>query len=125
MKESKIVFKQLSYDIVGLAMQVRNELGFGFAEKVYENALTHLLIESGLNALQQVEVEVYFRNIRVGKYRPDIVVENKIILELKAIKHVTDLERAQTLNYLKATNFQLGIILNFARSGLQHERLVL
>lgn len=122
--EEKIVHKDLSYKIVGLAIQVRKELGHGFLEKVYENALMVLLEENGIKAEQQTEVNVYFHGRELGKYFPDILVENSIILELKTIDSISTYEKAQTLNYLKATGFKLALILNFAKEGLFHERLV-
>ena len=122
--EENIIHKELSYKIVGLAIQVRKELGFGFLEKVYENALMVLLAENGIKAEQQVEVKVYFHGKEIGKYFPDILVEDSIILELKSIETINKYEKAQTLNYLKATGLKLALILNFAKDGLFHERLV-
>jgi len=121
----EILFKELSYRIVGLAMDVHNELGYGFLEKVYENALLILLNEKGINAKQQKSVAVYFHGKEVGKYTTDIVVEDKIILELKSTESIADAHRAQALNYLKATGMRLAIIINFGKKRLEYERLVL
>jgi GxxExxY protein len=120
-----ILHKDLSYKIVGLAMQVHNKLGFGFLEKVYENALMVLLKREGVGAKQQAAIAVYFEGERVGDYLADILVEDKIILELKSVEKIIDTHRAQALHYLKATGLSLAIILNFAKEQLEYERLVL
>lgn len=123
--EEKILYKDLSYKIVGLAIQVRKELGFGFLEKVYENALMILLEENGIEAKQQFPIKVSFHGRIIGDYVADILVENQIILELKAQDKIVDVHKAQTLNYLKATGLRLAILLNFGKDRLEHERLVL
>ncbi len=122
--EEKIIYKGLSYEIVGLAIQVRKELGYGFLEKVYENALMVLLEENGIKAEQQVPIKVNFHGRIIGNYIADILVEDSIILELKTIDKITKYEMAQTLNYLKATGLKLALILNFSKEGLFHERLI-
>ena len=123
--EEKILYKDLSYKIVGLAIQVRKELGFGFLEKVYENALMVLLEENRIEAKQQFPIKVSFHGKIVGDYIADILVENQIILELKAQDKIIDIHKAQTLNYLRATGLRLAILLNFGKDRLEHERLVL
>jgi GxxExxY protein len=123
--EEKIIYKDLSYKIVGLAIQVWKELGYGFLEKVYENALMILLYENGIKAEQQVPIKVNFHGKVVGDYIADILVENQIILELKAQDKIVDVHKAQTLNYLKATGLKLAIVLNFGKDRLESERLVL
>ncbi len=121
----KIIYKELSYKLVGLAIQVRKELGFGFLEKVYENALMILLEENGIEAKQQFPVKVSFHGRIVGDYFADVLVEDQIILELKAQDKITNVHKAQTLNYLKATGLRLAILLNFGKNTMEHERLVL
>lgn len=123
--EDKIIYREISYKIVGLAIQVRKELGFGFLEKVYENALMVLLEENGIEAKQQFPIKVTFHGRIIGDYIADILVENQIILELKAQDKIVDIHKAQTLNYLRATNLRLAILLNFGKDRLEHERLVL
>ena len=123
--EDKIIYRELSYKIVGLAIQVRKELGFGFLEKVYENALMILLEENGIEAKQQFPIKVSFHGRIVGDYIADVLVENQIILELKAQDKITNVHKAQTLNYLKATGLRLAILLNFGKNSMEHERLVL
>ncbi len=92
--EEKILYKELSYKIVGLAIQVRKELGFGFLEKVYENALMVLLEENKIEAKQQFPIKVTFHGRIIGDYIADILVENQIILELKAQDKIIDFHKA-------------------------------
>ena len=120
-----ILFRDLSYRIVGLAMEAHNQLGYGFLEKVYENALMVLLREEGIKAEQQKQVPVYFHKELVGDYYADVLVEDKIILELKSVEKIVDAHKAQTLNYLKATALRLAILINFGKDKLEYERLVL
>src|SRR5438067_6831559 len=95
--EGAILYKDLSYKVVGLAMQVHNELGSGFLEKVYENALTVLFEEYGIRAVQQLPIPVRFHGHIVGDYFADILVENSIILELKAQDRIAEIHKAQAL----------------------------
>ena len=105
-------------------MEVHTKLGYGFLEKVYENAMIVLLRREGIHATQQAPITVYFYGEVVGDYYADILVEDRIILELKATEKITDVHRAQTLNYLKATGLRLAILLNFGKESLQYERFV-
>lgn len=125
MEEEKVLYKDLSYKIVGLAMQVHTELGFGFLEKVYENALMVLFEENGIDAVQQAPVTIPFHGRIVGDYIADIVVENSIILELKALDSIAEIHKAQTLNYLKATKYRLALLINFGKHRLEYKRLVM
>jgi GxxExxY protein len=122
-KDAKILHKDLSYTMLGLAMQVHRELGFGFLEKEYENALMILLGKESIKATQQAPILVSFRGEVVGAYYADILVEDKIIVELKSVDRITDVHRTQALNYLKATGMELAVILNFGKESLQYERL--
>ncbi len=125
MFEEKIIYKDLSYKIIGLAMQAHTELGYGFLERVYENALMVLFEENGIHAQPQIPIKVQFHGRIIGDYIADILVENSIIPELKAADRIIDVHKAQTLNYLKATNFKLALLLNFGKRKLEYERLVL
>ena len=126
MDETKnIVYKDLSYKVIELALKVHNELGCGFLEKVYENALMILLDREGIPAKQQAPTDVYFQNKVVGQYFADILVDNKLILELKTVDTIANVHKAQILNYLRATGIKLGLILNFAKPRLEYKRLVL
>src|SRR3990170_5636374 len=96
--EKIILYEDLSYRIIGLAMEVHSKLGYGFLEKAYENALILLFRREGIQAKQQAPVKVYFDGEVVGEYFADILVEDRIILELKAMDKITDVHKAQALN---------------------------
>jgi len=104
-------------------MEVHRELGSGFLEKVYENSMMVLFKRENLSAIKQAPIDVYFENEIVGHYVADILVDEKIILELKSVEKINNAHRAQALNYLKATGKRLAIILNFAKEKLENERL--
>ena len=123
--KTEIIYKELSYAVVGMAMKVHRELGPGFLEKVYENALMVLFRNEQIQAEQQSSIKVFFQNEIVGNYIADILVDNKIILELKTVEKITDVHTAQALNYLKATGLHLAIILNFHSQSLEYERIIL
>ena len=122
--ENEILYKDLSYKIVGLAMKAHSKLGYGFLEKVYENALMVLFRREGIEAKQQAPITVYFEEEVVGNYYADILVEDKVILEIKSVEKIIDAHIAQTLNYLKATRLRLAIILNFSKEELEYKRIV-
>ena len=121
---NRVLYKDLSYKVIGLAMDVHRKLGHGFLEKVYENAMMVLFRKAGIRATQQAPIKVYFEGEVVGSYIADILVGEKIILELKALDKLTGAHRAQTLNYLKATGLRLAIIINFGGKRLEYERVV-
>ena len=123
--DKEIIYKDLSYEIIGVAMEVHRELGNGFLEKVYENALMILLNERGIKAEQQKEIKVYFRGAIIGNYIADILIEDSIIVELKTVERIVDIHRAQVMNYLKATRLKLAMIINFKNKSLEYERIVL
>jgi GxxExxY protein len=120
----KILYKDLSYKVIGSAMEVHRRLGYGFLEKVYENSLMVLLRRDKIPAVQQAPINIRFEGEIVGNYIVDILVDDKIILELKCVEAIANIHRDQTLNYLKATGKQLAIILNFAKEKLEYERLI-
>jgi GxxExxY protein len=103
----------LTEKIIGCAYKVYNELGAGFIEKVYENALMIELKNEGLAAQQQYPVKVYYQEILIGDYVADIVVEDKVIVELKAVSQLTKAHEVQLVNYLKATKLEVGLLINF------------
>jgi GxxExxY protein len=100
-------------NIIKVFYAVYNELGFGFLESVYENALAIALSEAGISVEQQASIAVYFRGRQVGDFRCDLLVEGKVILELKAVREIAPEHIAQTLNYLKATDVEVALILDF------------
>ena len=115
---------ELSERIIGCAFTVSNTLGAGFLEKVYENALAHELRRGGLTVFQQHTVAVHYDGVVVGTYAADLLVEDTIVVELKAVKALDAIYSAQCLNYLKATNLRLCLLLNFGTPRMEIKRLV-
>ncbi len=101
--------------IIGAFYDVHNTLGVGFLEKVYENSLVHLLRLRGLNVVQQSPIMVYFQGVVVGEYFADLLVAEKVIVELKTAERIHPEHLAQLSNYLKATQIEVGVLLNFGR----------
>jgi len=95
---------------------VHNTLGFGFLESVYQNALLIELEKNGLQAKKEVPIKVFYEEKSVGDYVADIIVEDKVILELKSVKEIHPAHEAQLTNYLKATGIEVGLLINFAES---------
>lgn len=108
--------------IIGCAYKVMNELGCGFFEKVYENALAHEIGKLGLKVEQQKKIKVYYDKIEIGNYEPDLLVEGLIIIELKTVKSLEDVHKAQCLNYLKATGFKTCLLINFGNPRVEVKR---
>lgn len=109
--------------ILGACSEVMNELGAGFVESVYEKALLIALREKGLSATSQVSLPVHFRNQVVGDFYADVLVENKVIVGLKAVKKLGPEHLAQVINYLKATGLEIGLLVNFGNQKLEYRRL--
>ncbi|MCK6626323.1 MAG: GxxExxY protein [Anaerolineae bacterium] len=104
---------ELTREIINAFYQVYNTLGYGFLEKVYQNALAHKLTKRGYTVSSNVAIKIYYDNVVVGEYFADLVINEVVILELKAVENITDQHEAQLLNYLKATKIDVGLILNF------------
>ncbi len=109
-------YSKLTEKIIKAAYTVHNVMGFGFLEKVYQNALMIELRKTGLSILSEEPITVYYENEIVGEYVADIVVEGKVILELKAVKELTEIHEVQLVNYLKATGIEVGLLINFGHS---------
>ena len=112
-------------EIIGCAMEVLNTLGHGLLEKVYENALCVEMRLRGISYQQQPCYNVIYKKEQVGKYIPDLVVADTVIVDAKTIESITDHEIGQVLNYLKITNIHIGLILNFKHAKLQWKRVIL
>ena len=119
MKEDK-----LTYEINGAVFEVNRLLGHGFLEKVYENALIVELRERDLKVENQVPLTVNYKDKAVGEYFADILVEDKIILEIKAVEKLSKIHEAQILNYLKATELRVGLLINFTYPKAEIKRFV-
>jgi GxxExxY protein len=114
----------LSGAIIGAAQKVSSTLGYGFLERVYENALCLEIRKRGLGVLQQAHLQVTYDGVVVGDYIPDLLVEGSVIVEVKAVASISPPHRQQCLNYLRAGDFRLGLLLNFGRSHLEVGRVV-
>jgi GxxExxY protein len=114
--------EELTGQIIGVFFEVANELGHGFLESVYERALLIALADRGLRAEAQVPLQVQFRGRVVGDFSADIVVEDTVILELKAAKALLPEHQAQLINYLNATGMEVGLVVNFGAPRLEYKR---
>lgn len=112
----------LTQRIIGCAFTVSNTLGCGFLEKVYENALSHELRKNGFQVKQQEPIKVFYDGVVVGEYFADILVDDAVVVELKAVKEISDTFAAQCLNYLKATGLPLCLLLNFGKTRVEIRR---
>jgi GxxExxY protein len=122
---NNIVYKRESFSVIGACMEVHNELGPGFLEPVYQEALEIELSTQNIPFQREVRLPInYKRNLLNKAYVADFILFDKIILELKALDTLSSLHESQLLNYLKATGFKLGILVNFGQPTLQSKRLV-
>lgn len=109
------LYKELTSEIIRCFYTVYNKLGYGFLEKVYQNSMKIELEKQGFQVGKQMPIKVYYDTMIVGEYYADLVVEDKIILELKAAECLCEEHELQLINYLKATDFEIGLLLNFGR----------
>lgn len=116
---------EITYAINGAAFEVSRILGGDFLEKVYENALLVELRKRGLAAESQVAINVSYKGEQVGEYIADLLVEGKVIIELKTVDSLQRVHEAQVINYLKATGIQVGLIVNFKHTKAEIKRVVL
>jgi len=122
----KWLYKDLTQEIIGVAMEVHRELGSGFLEYVYEEAICYELNLREISFERQKELDIYYKDLLIPrKYKPDLIVENKVIVEIKATSGLTEVEEAQLLNYLKATKMRVGLLLNFGSKSLEVKRRIL
>jgi GxxExxY protein len=115
--ENKYLHQEITEKIISAYYNVYNFLGFGFLEKVYENSLEIELKKFGLKVEKQFPINVFYDNIEVGKYFADLIVEQKVIIELKATEELCREHELQLINYLKATDFEIGLLLNFGKKA--------
>ena len=113
MEDSDFKYKEITDVIIKLFYKVYNELGFGFLEKVYQNALFIELTANGFEVEPQKQIKVYYNGRQVGDYYADIIVNDLVILELKANERLLQENEFQLINYLRATNIEVGLLLNF------------
>lgn len=122
--ERELMFKDEVYAIVGAAMEVSNELGSGFLEAVYQEALAIEFEDRGIRCIAQPTVGIFYKERELTKaYIPDFICFDQITVEIKALKQLTTVEEAQLLNYLKATGKPLGLLVNFGAPKLEWKRM--
>lgn len=123
----EIVFKEESYKIIGACFEVYKEMGCGFVESVYQECMELELRLQSIPYVPQPKLELVYKNQRLQQtYRPDFICYSKIVVEIKALERLSDIERAQLHNYLHATRFRLGLLVNFGYyPQLEFERIVL
>jgi len=114
---------ELTYKIIGCAMKVHNTMGSGFQEVIYQRCLAIELERVGLGFKREQEQTVYYENIEVGTRRADFIIENKLVVELKALVKLEDVHLTQAKNYTVAYDFPLGLLINFGAQSLQHKLL--
>jgi GxxExxY protein len=120
----KVVYPELSYKIMQIVFEVHNKLGPGFTEDVYEEATVYELEAQQIPIRRQQTIQVIYKDRVVGTYRLDLIIDDKIILELKAVTALNDLFKQQLLSYLKATDLHLGILVNFGSKRVEYTRIV-
>ena len=121
----KLIYQELSSAIINAAFEVHNQLGPGLLEKLYERAMVIELQERGHQVEQQKAIIAKYKNQVIGKHILDLVVDDKIILELKALTETHPIHKQQALSYLKATGYQLALVINFGASRVQTHRVIL
>jgi GxxExxY protein len=111
----ELLHREITEKALKIFYQVYNELGFGFLERVYQNAMFYELKTQGFSCEAERPIKVYYKNVLVGEYRADIIIENSVILELKANEFLFYENELQLINYLKASEMEVGLLLNFGR----------
>jgi GxxExxY protein len=120
----KLEHGEITREIIGLAMKVHNELGPGFVEKVYQRAMYLELKPSKLKFEREKKIGIVYKKALIGYGQVDFIVDNKVLVELKAVTEINDIHIAQMISYLKAAKKQVGLILNFAGKKLEWKRVV-
>ena len=123
--ESKILYADEVYQIIGFAFNVLKEVGHGYNEKIYENGIVVNLKENEIDYSQQPQYRIEYKGVELGVYSTDLIAYGKIIVDTKTIEKITDHERGPMINYLRLTNLRLGLIINFKHAKLEWERIVI
>ena len=119
----RVIYPELSFQLMEIAFEIHNQLGPGFGEEIYQKAFEHELALRSVPFERQETIQVVYKGQLVGTYRLDLVVDNKIIVELKAVAGLNDLFKQQLRSYLKATGLRLGILINFGAARVQSGRI--
>lgn len=124
MDKAELVYPELSYKIVGILFEVHTRLGGGFEEKYYQRAVENLLLENKLVCSKELMANITFGGEKIGKYFLDFLIENKVVLELKAVPRLLPIHFRQVSSYLKVKNLHLGILANFRGDKLLYKRIL-
>ena len=123
---TELIYEEESYRIIGACIEVHKELGSGFLEPVYQEALAVEFSKNKIPFEREKELNIFYKGIKLSKnYKADFICFNEIILEIKALSQLTSEHEAQILNYLKATHLKLGLLINFGQKSLKYKRFVL
>jgi GxxExxY protein len=123
----ELKYKDITEKIIGASFEVHKFLGNGFQEVIYQRALAYEMRKAGLDFAREIEQEIFYKDLEepIGTRRADFVIENKVLVELKAIIKLEDVHLAQALNYLKAYKLEIGLLINFGAKSLEFRRLIL
>ena len=122
-KKEEYKYSALTSKIIGCAMKVHSTLGNGFQEVIYQRALAIEMTNQGLSFVREMEMPIFYDEQQIGRRRVDFFVEDKIMVELKAVIHLQDVHLAQAINYLEAYNMEVGLLINFGSKSLQFKRV--
>lgn len=123
--KSDLIYPELSYQIMGAIFEIHKQMGPGFTEAVYEKALIEELNSRNINTETQKLISLTYKGKKIGTHRLDLVIDDKIVIELKAVERFCAHHQAQLLSYLKASSYKLGILVNFSKKQVEYDRVVI
>lgn len=123
-KKKKLLHEELTYKIIGIMYKIHTALGCGFPEKIYQRAISYELDKEKIDYENEKQIEVRYDRRKIGLFRIDMVIDNKVILELKAVERIPRVFREQLISQLKASPYEVGLLANFGASKLEYVRLV-
>jgi GxxExxY protein len=124
MIKQKYIHSDITAEILGAAFEVHKNIGTGFVESVYQKAM---IVECGIRSIEtesEIELPVFYKNVKVGSRRADLLIKKKVIVELKAVTELNDTHLAQAINYLEAFNLEVGLLINFGSKSMQYKRVI-
>ncbi len=121
---TELLYKELTYKVIGAAMEVHNTLGAGFLEAVYQKSLAREFHLRQINFSEQVRLPVTYKDLLVGEYIADFVMDGKLIVEIKALSKLNRAHQAQAMHYLASTGYRLALLINFGGGSLEHRRVI-
>jgi GxxExxY protein len=124
MTSEKYLHSELTHKIIGCAMEVHRTLGNGFQEVIYQRALAIEMAHQGLSFSREHEMEIFYKGVKIGNRRVDFFIEEKVMVEIKAVVQLEDVHLAQALNYLEAYGLEVGLLVNFGNRSLQFKRVM-